>query len=62
MPEPERKEKNQHVVIKDDEGTTVWEKNSAGCTTEEGYSRYDDNTGVTTNYWGGDKGNANNGK
>ena len=52
MSNPNRTENSHQVVIRNDDSTEVWGKNSAGCTTYEGYSKYDNNTGITTNITG----------
>ena len=42
----------KQVVIRHKDSTVVWEKNSAGNTTKEGYSRHNSKTGNTTDYYG----------
>ena len=52
MSNPNRKENSHQVVIDHEDTTEVWEKNSAGCTTEEGHSTYHENSGNTTDHHG----------
>ena len=52
MSDPKRKENNHQVVIDNENTTEVWEKDSAGCTTEEGHSTYHKNSGNTTDHYG----------
>ena len=42
----------KQVVIRHKDSTEVWEKNSIGNTTKEGYSRYNHKTGNTTDSYG----------
>jgi hypothetical protein len=42
-------------VVRNRESTEVWNKNKAGKTTKEGYSRYDKKTGNTSDYLGNKK-------
>lgn len=44
--------RHQKVVRHNDGSVEVWQKNSAGCTTKEGYERYNPGSGNTSNYWG----------
>jgi hypothetical protein len=47
-----RTETSRQVVIHNKNSTETYNKNSAGCTTREGYTRYNHNTGNTTNSYG----------
>lgn len=47
-----RENHSDQVVVHNQNSTEVWEKNDAGVTTREGYSRYNPETGNTTDYWG----------
>jgi hypothetical protein len=47
-----RTETSKQVIIRNENSTETWNKNSAGCTTKEGYTRHNDKTGNTTNYYG----------
>jgi len=47
-----RTETSQQVINRHSNNTETWNKNSAGCTTKEGYTNYNHNTGNTTNYYG----------
>ena len=42
----------KQVVIRNESSIEVWEKNSVGSTTKEGYSQYNKKTGNTTDYYG----------
>ena len=42
------------VVINNENSTEVWEKDSAGKTNYDNYSKYDKETGKTKDYWGRD--------
>ncbi len=46
-----RTETSKQVVIRSSNSTETWNKNSAGCTTREGYTRHNHSTGNTTNYY-----------
>lgn len=47
------RENHPHQVVVHNEATThVWEKNSAGCTTNEGHSVYHKSSGNTCDHYG----------
>ncbi len=48
----ERTEKRHQVVIRNNNTTEVWNKNSAGSTTKEGHSTYHHKSGYTTDHYG----------
>lgn len=48
----EEKNYQQNIIHHDNGDTTVWNKNSAGCTTKEGYTHYDAETEITVDFWG----------